>query len=314
MNVYIVRVLVLSILRKNAHLPLLIALTPPVLLATVLLSLPSMSGVVEFLDIRNISIVVVLDKPTLGNCYSARTVEVVFPLSELSTTALVVNHTVFNSISTTISAKPINNIIEENTFASLPKDLYYRLGEPAKIKLRVRGVFTDVVQVKYVHELINAPIIVSSIEMAPHVYVCITDKQSVLRDIFLNMEESFFAHVHAWVAFLVTSYIPLVYVASRIVTKSMGNEFRTLINLGLNPSRLVFCASLSLLAVTFLLTAFLYSLSIVVLYTTYSFVSTITPIMSPRPGIQGILLVVLLSVLCYPLFITSVKRSIPFEG
>lgn len=313
MNIYVIRALVLSILRKNAHLPLLIVLIPPILLSTTLLSLPSINSVVELLGLQDTSVVVVLDRLVLHNCYPAGIVEISISSSGFNTVALIVDHTVFDAISTTILARSVNSLIDEKFSASLPEDLYSRLGGPVKLELKVQDTFSNEVPVKYVHKLIDAPIIISAQNMLPQVYICITNKHSILRDMLLSIERGFFTYIRVWITFLTISYIPLVYMASKMVVKRVSSELRVFINLGLDPSRLSFYASLSMLAVTFLLAILLYSIAIVILYTTYSFISTIVPFISPQPGIHGISLTLLFSISCYPLFYISARRLITLE-
>lgn len=313
MSIHVVRALVLSILRKNAHLPLLIALTPPILLATALLSMPSISGVVELLGLPDTNMVVVLNKPVFNNCYSAGIVEIDILLPNLSTIALIVDHVVFDAISATISARPVDSLIDGNIVASLPEDLYSKLGKPARLELGIQDEFLGEVQVRYVHKLVDAPIIISTRNMLPQVYICVTSKHHVLREILLNVEKNFFMHIRAWITFLTASYIPLVYVASRMVVKRVGSEFKAFIDLGLDPSRLSFYAGLSMLAVTSLLAIFLYSFAIVVLYVTYNLVSTVTLFISPQLRVHGIFFTILFLALCYPLFYISARRSIMLE-
>lgn len=316
MSIYALWILLLSILRKRAHIPLLIALTPPIILSVTIFSVPSISNILSFLEIPDKSTILVVREPFSDKCFRVNMISVHLGSEEdlyLHTVVLVVDQVVYDEISRVIASESAMNLIaDEQISISLPEHLYQELGRPRVVRLKLLNEDLEEYRVAYVHKLLNNPILILNKKSGnePSIYLCISSAKSVLISHVARSESNLISHALTWVLLVSASHTFLIYVAIKVLSKRLEPELKTLLFMGFEPSRLALIASITVLIVSTALSLLLHSITVVVLNTVHSFVSTFTLVLKPEFRSTSILPTLLILILCCILSYTGIRRSL----
>lgn len=317
MSVYSVLILVLSTLRKRAYIPLLVALTPPVILSVALLSIPSTSSALDILSLADQPTILVSKEPITNECFRARIFSTYLGFEEvLPTIALIVDQTGYKRISGAISSKSTIDLeVEDGIVVSLPERLYQRLGRPSTIYLRYRVENFEEYRVVYVHKLLNALIIIVDelMDEEPNTYLCLSNTRFILRNSLAKIENTILSHALIWVLSVTILHTFMLYVAIMMLARKLQPELRSLLFTGIDPSSLTAYACITVLIISATITLLLYSLTVVVLNTSYYLASTFTPVLSPELRPVSMVPVLLILTVCSILSYISFMRVIRHE-
>ncbi|MEM4037336.1 MAG: hypothetical protein QW700_05990 [Desulfurococcaceae archaeon] len=282
-SIRIVTLLVKSILRRNAHLILLVSLSAPLVLTVILYSLPSP---VLFLEeyfssaFRDVNVVITSRNSIIGKCIKAGLVE--GELAGYGPVTLVYPKVITKEF---LEALKLNETgcMCSGLIISLPRDIYVYLNYTCNVGLRTLGACGSYCT-GYTHKSLEAVIVlVNGTEsfQRDNLYLCFTSKLEIARNTLVELESSILSTVDAWLFLLLIASLPGVYVASIRVLLSIKSELRVLLNVGLSEAAVTLYCTFALWILEVLSGLFLLSLSTTIVYSASTALSTLVPALVP---------------------------------
>lgn len=273
--------LLLVVLRGRHYTVLFAAVLVPILLSTVLYSIPSVKTLELVIPEYNSPIVVYSESP-IGNYYPSRIVE---GLLEANNTSVDVKIMVVK-----MEAQYLNPLVKCSNCTSgvlLPRDLYTSLGKPGEVVVAVDG-FTGVYSVLGYWSSNLVLLLDSELLVEPEGYICTANRQSVLTGFLEGLEYELLATAGLWILVLTLVYTPLVYIAHERLVDALKPELRQFYENGVNPRTLYLSTLTTLLSIHVLVVLYITALGVVLVYTAWSILSAFIP--SPPPVLRENLL------------------------
>jgi hypothetical protein len=263
-NLHLISAIMVSALRKKTYLYLLIALTSPLLLSTVLLSMPSLSMFLEVMSQRvspGTMSLLVRSSASSGDCIPVELLGTI-TLNDTELPVLVVPVDVF-----------LENLFEfkevsyTSDFTSLPQEVYE--------ELQVESVLLNgcTRRVSHVHRGINAVIVLGEVSTESDTKLCRVSTSHVLKEALFFVESSLIEVSKRWLLLVLLAHTPLVYVAVLKARRALEEEFNALHNLGVSRGKILLGFSLVVLFVCVIVSVFIVSMSVVIVNSVHKFTS-----------------------------------------
>jgi hypothetical protein len=283
------KTLILSAIRKKLYSTLLVSVLAPVLLAVVLFSIPDPSNFnYAYIDDGK-PILLVSSSVVGGDCYPATTVEGFAGngSSGLSALVLVVKAEAPHVLSSTGLSKQYNY----SSGVVLPPDLYNSLGKPSSVVVSISGrTHNYTVASSWGSNIVL--LLDSELSGWFDEYACLTTRGDLFRGVLRSAESDLLSVSLRWVILLILAYSVIIYIAHRRVAESMRLDVRILVEIGLSNRTAAASTAIALIVLHALMTLYVSTLGIVLVYTAWSLLGYILPL--PPPTLRATTLWILL--------------------
>ncbi|MEM4789343.1 MAG: hypothetical protein QXV06_06080 [Ignisphaera sp.] len=254
----ITTVIISSIFRKRAYGSLIVSFVAPMVLTTILLSIPNISRFVDIIPQRTIINTV--------NLFTAQDVHVASDLCSSVEVAGVVrlNDAELPLIiaSMDILLKNIVNfkeVAKDCEFISVPMNIYERYLNGSIVINNVEKC------ISHTHTSIYAVIILVNESVDSKVKLCKVNSLEILRYAFKFLEEGIVEASLVWIAALLTVHVPLMYIALSRVFTALEDEIEVFLGLGIDRRKIILGIAIAIASISSIILMFLISMSIVAL-------------------------------------------------
>lgn len=274
-------VMLLSILRKRAYRVITVVLIPILLLSTILCSSFNTTFLISnrLDDTSEYTTLLTLGED-IDKCYNLRVVGVtridgvVLPILEVPES--LVNNSAFHF-------RKINDNCE---FTSIPLNIYEKYNASAIIINSVEKC------VSHVHRGLDSVLQFSREPFKGNIKLCIKSRLKIFEHVVNHIERDLVEKASLLLNLLLLAYVPLIYLAVARVQGVLSREFKVLLELGVNPRKLVLCFALSILILSFVITVALVSSTVVAVNSLHKFLALYWFVLLPYPKFDIILVIV----------------------
>lgn len=278
----IVVVVMLSIFRRRVYRFLIAALAPPLILSTVLLSIPSLSAYVDAmpLHIGTENRAVLMFQNSFGECFPVQVTGTAY-LDGIELPLITVPESLFRS--NVIDFREVNESCRE--FTSIPADVYGK---------RYSGVVVaDGVKkcISHIHRGINAVIALGLESTKGRIELCSVNYVDILEHALAIFEKNLIEVSTVWLNMLLLIYIPLIYIAISRVYTALSNESRALLATSVSRRGAVLGFTIAITITCSITALFLTSLSIATLNALHKLINLYWFIPPPSPKTAIVLMV-----------------------
>uniref|UniRef100_A0A7J3I8D2 ABC transporter permease n=1 Tax=Ignisphaera aggregans TaxID=334771 RepID=A0A7J3I8D2_9CREN len=291
----IIKAIILSILRKRAYRSLIVSFAAPIVLATILLSIPNISRFADTMlqgtVINTTNLFVAQDAHVTSDLCSSVEVAGVVRLNEFELPLIIA--------SVDILLKNIVNfkeVAKDCGFVSVPMDIYRRYLDG--------GIAIDDVKrcVSHTHTGFYAVIVLVNNSIDSRVKLCRINSLEVLRYAFKFLEKGVVEASLAWITALLIAHAPLMYIALSRVFTALEDEIEVFLYLGIDRRKIILGVAIAITSISSIILMFLISISIVALNTLHKVANLYWFSLQPSPRL--LILPIALIVLCLTIAIS----------
>lgn len=293
----IITAIISSVFKKRAYRSLIVSFVAPMVLTTILLSIPNISRFADIMPrgtiINSMNLFVAQDvHVTSGLCSSVEVAGVVrlngveLPLIIASLDVLLKNIVDFKEVK------------KDCEFISVPMDIHKRYFGGSIVINNVEKC------VSHFHTGIYAVIVLVNNSVDSKVKLCKVNSLEVLRYAFKFLEEGVIEISLVWIAALLIVHVPLMYIALSRVFTALEDEIEVFLGLGVDRKKIILGVAIAITIISSITLMFLISLSIVTLNILHKVASLYW--FSPQPSPRLPILSTALIVLCLTIVISLV--------
>lgn len=284
----IIFILILSLLRKDLYMYILISILIPTIVSVALYSLPSLNMFRETLYSYDSErpIITVSDEKLFGECYSAKLVEdgVIYVDNKSSSKVPVL---IVESDPCKITNKILGRgfCVNYTDLVVMPKDVCISVEKDRRINMTLGSENISCIVSGYWSS--NIVLLITS-EISKYmingskVYLCIETRKDFLERSLSFVENDLIDLARSWVYILILIYIPIIYVTQRRVVESLKTEIKMLYVNGVALKDLKISMFLTLTIVYVATVLYIASLGVMLIYVAWSFLKSIMIIMPPQ--------------------------------
>lgn len=286
-----------SILRKKTYKYLIVSMVAPIILSTILLSIPNISMLVNFLSKRiiteNINLISFRNHQIISGVCSPIEIAGMVQLGEIELPLIIASSDLL--VENIVNFKEVT---KSNDFVSMPMKLYKeKFGDG----IVINGVKRNI---SHIHTGIHAVIILVNKSINNDIELCNVNSLDMLRYAFTLLEEDIYRASLVWVIILLVLYVPLIYIALYKIFMALENEIKVFLNLGVDRRKIVSGITIAIFTISSAVILFLVSLSMVMINALHKIISIYLFSLHPYPRTHIALIVLI--VLCLNLVISMV--------